>query len=409
MFFMDYKVPEDTTGLWYADIEGFYIAEADGKFEFGICVYGTAKLFVDGRLVVDNATVQRQGSAFYGSGTVEEIGAVTVKAGQKYHIKIEFASAPTNTLGTGGVVRFGGGGIRIGGAMEMDAEEEIKRAVALAAGADRVIICAGLNGDWESEGSDRRNMDLPGYHDALITAVAKANPNTVVVMQSGSPVSMPWLSQVPALIHAWYGGNETGNAIADVLFGDVNPSGKLPLTFPLRVEDNPTFLNYRSERGRTLYGEDIYIGYRYYEASKREVLFSFGHGLSYTTFQFSNVRIAVDGETRLLKVSVSIQNTGQVAGAEVAQVYISQRNPSIRRPVKELKGFTKVFLEAGEKREVHVVVEMKYAASFWDEGCGMWVMEKDMYDVLVGSSSALQRDAVTGSFEVENTTWWKGL
>jgi beta-glucosidase len=406
---MDYKVEGDTTGLWYADIEGFYVPEADGKFKFGICVYGTAKLFVDGNLVVDNATVQRQGSAFYGSGTIEEVGTVIMKAGQKYHVKIEFASAPTNKLATGGVVRFGGGGVRIGGAMEIDTEEEIKRAVALAISADQVIICAGLNGDWESEGSDRQNMDLPGHHDALITAVAKANPNTVVVMQSGSPVSMPWLSQVPALIQAWYGGNETGNAIADVIFGDVNPSGKLPLTFPLCVEDNPAFLNYRSERGRTLYGEDVYIGYRYYEASKKKVLFPFGHGLSYTTFQFSDAKVTVDKEISRLKVSVSIQNTGSVAGAEVAQVYISQRNPSIGRPVKELKGFTKVFLEVGEKQEVHIVVETKYAASFWDEGCGMWVMEKDMYDVLVGSSSALFRDAVIGSFEVENSTWWKGL
>jgi beta-glucosidase len=257
-------------------------------------------------------------------------------------------------------------------------------------------------------------MKLPGYLDTLISQVAKSNPNTVVVLQAGSPIEMPWIDDVSSVIHAWYGGNECGNAIADVLFGDTNPSGKLSLTFPRRVKDNPTYLNYRSERGRTLYGEDIYVGYRYYEAVQQEVLFPFGHGLSYTTFSFSNLRISDDTSSGILRTSCTIKNTGKVPGAEVAQVYITQHNPSIRRPIKELVGFNKVFLQPGEEKVVVVEAETKYAASFWDEAKHMWIAEKDKYDILVGSTSNLSEDlengcVLKGTFEVNKTWWWKWL
>jgi beta-glucosidase len=250
-------------------------------------------------------------------------------------------------------------------------------------------------------------MNLPGHLDTLISAIASANSNTIVVMQSGTPVAMPWVEKIPAIIQAWYGGNETGNAIADVLFGDVNPSGKLPLSFPKRVQDNPAFLNYRSQRGRTLYGEDIYIGYRYYNAVDKQVLFPFGHGLSYTTFSFSDLRVKKDAEE--LSVTVNVKNTGKVAGGEVVQVYIAQRSPSIARPPKELKGFAKVFLEAGAGEDVEVKIEAKYAASFWDESRKEWIMEKDRYEVIVSDSSAVTGKALTWHFEVEQDAWWVGL
>jgi beta-glucosidase len=242
--------------------------------------------------------------------------------------------------------------------------------------------------------------------DALISAVSAANPSTVVVMQSGTPVAMPWLSSVNALVHAWYGGNETGNAIADVLFGAVNPSAKLPLSFPKRIQDNPAFLSYKTERGRTLYSEDVYVGYRWYEMLDLPVLFPFGHGLSYTTFSFSE--LSVKKNDKVLDISVKVTNTGDIAGAEVVQVYVSQKNPSIKRPKKELKGFAKVFLEKGEAKVVNVPIEIKYAASFWDEIRDAWVVERDSYEVVIGNSSAGKR-AVRGSFEVEKTNWWNGL
>jgi beta-glucosidase len=267
-------------------------------------------------------------------------------------------------------------------------------------------------------------MSLPGHMNALISAVAAANPSTVVVMQSGTPVEMPWASSVKAMVHAvspsylpaapsiptnickWYGGNETGNAIADILFGNVNPSAKLPLSFPKRLQDNPAFLNYRTERGRTLYGEDIYIGYRYYEMLDLPVLFPFGHGLSYTSFSYSDLKVSMT--ERDLKVSVKVTNSGERSGAEVVQVYVNQKNPSIRRPKKELKGFSKVWLEKGESKVVDVVVELKYAASFWDEVKNAWIVEKDSYEVVVAGSS-VEEGSVKGSFEVRKTTWWNGL
>jgi beta-glucosidase len=249
-------------------------------------------------------------------------------------------------------------------------------------------------------------MDLPGHMNALITAVTTANPSTVVVMQSGTPVSMPFLSSTKALLHAWYGGNETGNAIADILFGNVNPSAKLPLSFPKRLQDNPAFLNYRTERGRTLYGEDVYVGYRWYEMLELEPLFRFGWGLSYTSFSFSD--LSVTKSASHLSVKVKVTNTGEREGKEVVQVYISQQNLSIKRPKKELKGFKKVALEKGESKVVEVEIEVKYATSFWDEIRSAWVSEKGTYEVLVGGGSE-EVGLVKGEFEVEKTAWWNGL
>ncbi|CAG8977350.1 hypothetical protein HYALB_00011365 [Hymenoscyphus albidus] len=405
LLMMDYTCEKIKNELFWADIEGFYTAEEDCDFELGLGVYGAAKLYVDDKLLIDNAATQRKGTMFFNCGTVEEKGIFSVKKGKTYHIKVEFSSAPSCKLDPGNNTLFGSGAVRIGGAKVIDPEEEIERAVELAKQADQVIICTGLNADWEGEGTDRENMDLPGSTNALISAVIAANPSTVVVMQSGTPVEMPWASSVKGMIHAWYGGNETGNAIADVLFGNVNPSAKLPLSFPKRLQDNPAFLNYRTERGRTIYGEDIYVGYRYYEMLDLPTLFPFGHGLSYTTFDITDLSLTKDD--MLLKLSVKVTNTGEVAGAEVVQVYISQKNPSIKRPKKELKGFRKVFLEKGESQNVQIDIETKYATSFWDEVRDSWICEKDTYEVLVGSTSA--EIAQKGSFEVGETSWWKGL
>ncbi|TVY67525.1 putative beta-glucosidase I [Lachnellula suecica] len=405
LLMMDYECPKLKSPMWWADIEGYYTAEEDCDFELGLGVFGTAKLFVNDKLVVDNETKQTKGTLFFSCGTVEEKGIVKLKKGEKYHFKVEFGSTPSSKLDPGGSQLFGQGAVRIGGAKVLDPEEEIKHAAALAKEADQVIICAGLNSDWEGEGTDRDNMDLPGHMNALVTAVAAANPSTVVVMQSGTPVAMPWASSVKGLIHAWYGGNETGNAIADVLFGNVNPSAKLPLTFPVRLQDNPAFLNYRTERGRTLYGEDIYVGYRWYEMLDLPPLFAFGHGLSYTTFSLSDLK--VEKSDKDLNVSVKVTNTGDRAGAEVVQVYVAQKSPSIKRPVKELKGFKKVFLGKGESKVVQVPIEVKYAASFWDEVRKAWIVEKDEYAVLVGTSS--QEVPLKGTFEVEKTFWWNGI
>ncbi|KAJ4142983.1 beta-glucosidase [Fusarium oxysporum] len=410
MYFADYYHPKITEDLWHGEIEATFEADETCDFEFGLCVFGTARLYVDGELLIDNETVQRPGGSFFNVGTVEETGIKKVAAGQTYKINVVFASGAASKLGDNeGVVSYGSGGLRIGGAKVIDPDEEIANAVQLASSVDQVVLCVGLNSDFEQEGHDRSHMDLPGRTDELVAAVAKANPRTVVVVQSGSPVSMPWANDVAAVIQAWYGGNETGNAIADVLFGDVNPSGKLPLSFPTRVEDNPAFLNYRSEHGRVLYGEDVYVGYRYYETVKKPTLWSFGSGVSYTTFSLSNLQIQQrPGEHgQLLLIDVTVENVGQVDGAEVVQVYVSQRTPSIKRPVKELKGFSKVSVEAGKSSVARIIIDRKYATSYWDETRHKWTEEGGIYDLLVGTSS---RDTpLTGMFEVADTTWWSGL
>lgn len=409
LLLVDYYNPKITSTKWYADLEGSFVADEDAKWALSLVVIGTAKLFCNGKLVVDNDTVQRQGDTFFGQGTVEEIGHFSVKKGETYHFKVQFGSAATSKL-AGGNVLFGGGALRVGGCKIIDAEKEIQRAAALAKDADQVIICAGLNADWETEGSDRENMDLPPGLDDLITAVVEANPDhTVVVNQSGTPVTMPWADKAGAIVQAWYGGNETGNAIADVLFGDVNPSGKLSLSWPIKLQHNPAFLNFRTEGGRTIYGEDVYVGYRYYEFVDRSVLFPFGHGLSYTTFQFSGLEVSeADGK---LGVSVKVKNTGKAKGAEVVQVYIApKKTAKVNRPVKELQGFAKVELEAGEEKTVKVDMETKYAASYFDEERSKWTVEEGEYEVIVSDSSEVKEDkAVRGSFKVPETFWWSGI
>lgn len=409
LLLVDYYNPKLTSQTWYADLEGSFVADEDCTWELSLVVVGTAKLFCNGQLVVDNESKQRAGDGFFNMGTVEEKGRLEVTKGETYSFKVQFGSAATSKL-SGGQVLFGSGALRIGGCKVVDPRAEIARAAALARDADQVIVCAGLNADWETEGSDRPDMDLPPGIDALIEAVTAANKNTVVVNQSGTPVAMPWASKVGAVVQAWYGGNETGNAIADVLFGDYNPSGKLSLSWPVRVQDNPAFLNFRTEGGRTVYGEDVYIGYRYYEFAERDVLFPFGHGLSYTTFAFEEAPRVVEAGGKIT-VAVQVMNTGKVTGADVVQVYVAPRQKAkINRPVKELQGFAKVELKPGETREVEVVMETKYAASYFDEERGKWCVEKGEYDVVVSDSSDVKNgQAVTGSFKVPETYWWSGI
>jgi beta-glucosidase len=259
----------------------------------------------------------------------------------------------------------------------------------------------------EAEGRDRLDMGLGAAVDNMISAVIAANPNTIVVVQSGTPISMPWAGKASAILQAWYGGSEGGNAIADIIFGDENPSGKLPITFPIRNEDNPAYLNFRSERGRVLYGEDIFVGYRFYEATAKPVLFSFGHGLSYSTFTFANLTLKDFESDNKLEISIDIANEGEYDGAEVAQVYVKHHNPSIIRPVKELKGFAKIFVPKMQCRKAAVTIDKRFATSFWDESRNRWMMEKGLYQLQVGSSS--DRILLTTEFSVENTCYWGGL
>jgi beta-glucosidase len=242
----------------------------------------------------------------------------------------------------------------------------------------------------ESEGYDRPDLDLTFHQVALIKAVAAIQPNTVVVLNSGAPVVMSaWIDGAAAVLEAWMMGQAGAGAIAEVLYGKVNPSGKLAETFPLKLVDTPAYLNYPGENGAVRYGEGIFIGYRYYEAKEVPALFPFGYGLSYTTFDYRNPRVSsptfldVEGVT----VSVEVTNTGPLAGKETVQVYVHDRQSSLARPPKELKGFAKVELQPGETRTVSVALDFR-AFAYYHPAYRQWIAEEGEFDLLIGSSSA---------------------
>jgi beta-glucosidase len=258
---------------------------------------------------------------------------------------------------------------------------------------------------YDTEGADRKDIKLPGGQDELIQKIVQTNPKTVVILYGGGAVEMDaWLAQVPALLYAWYPGLEGGNALARVLFGDVNPSGKLPCTFPKRLADSPAHAldAYPGTNGKVVYKEGLLVGYRWFDTKKIEPLFPFGYGLSYTTFKYSNLKLVPAPAAPGLPVTVEFElaNTGSRAGAEVAQVYVQEASPSLPRPLKELKDFKKVLLQPGEKQKVSVVLGQN-AFAHYDPDKKAWVADKGAYKILVGSSS---RDLLLdGKFKLAET------
>ena len=250
------------------------------------------------------------------------------------------------------------------------------------------VVFAGLPDAYESEGYDRTHMNLPESQNRVIEAVAAANPNTVVVLHNGSPVEMPWIGKVKAVVEAYLGGQAVGIATVKVLYGDVNPSGHLPETFPKKLSDNPSYLFYGGEGNRTEYREGIFVGYRYYDKKDLDVLFPFGHGLSYTTFKYSNLRLSADKikDTDTLTATVTVKNTGDRTGKTVVQLYVGDVDGDVIRPVRELKGFEKISLEPGEGRDVSFTLD-KRAFAYWNETLRDWHVESGDFSIAVGDSS----------------------
>lgn len=270
-------------------------------------------------------------------------------------------------------------------------------AVALAAKKDVAVLFLGLPARLESEGYDREDIDLPADQLALLDAVLEVNPNTVVVLSNGGVVALPFADRVPAILEGWLLGQAGGGAIADVLFGLVNPSAKLTETIPHRLEDTPAFLDFPGEFSHVRYGEGLFVGYRWYDARRMDVAFPFGHGLSYTTFAYGSATAAVgaDGD---VEVRVTVSNTGDRAGREVVQVYTSLPGSGVQRPQRELKAFASVALEPGESREVVLTVRRKDLA-YWDIRTDRWVVEGGDYVVDVAASSRDIRSSVTVAVE----------
>ncbi|MCX6029953.1 MAG: glycoside hydrolase family 3 C-terminal domain-containing protein [Chloroflexi bacterium] len=280
-------------------------------------------------------------------------------------------------------------------------QDLIDQAVGLTLSADVALLYIALPTYKESEGYDRTDLDLTVQQVALIQAVAKAQPKTVVVLNNGAPVAMSaWIDAVPAVLEGWMMGQAGGAALADVLFGQVNPCGKLAETFPLKLSDTPAHLNWPGGAGKVQYGEGLFIGYRYYDAKELPVLFPFGHGLSYTTFAYSNAKVSaktfrdVDG----LTVTVDVTNTGHMAGKEIVQVYVHDRAWGLVRPEKELKGFAKVALQPGETKSVAIKLDFR-AFAYYHPEYKQWITEDGNFDILIASSSADIRHTLAVTLE----------
>jgi len=365
-----------------------------GSYTFGLISIGRSRLSIDGQQVIENWTEQTRGGDFLGMGGREIRTTVTLEAGRTYLLTLEFTKSEAVPLGAFHL-----------GCLPPVSTDTIERAAHLAAASDVAIVCVGFGGDWQSEGFDRPDMALPGKQDELVEQVAAANPRTIVVLNSGSPITMPWLDKVAAVVQAWYPGQECGNGIADVLFGDTNPSGKLPQTFPVRLEDNPAYLNFPGENGKVYYGEGLFVGYRYYDKKKIAPQFPFGFGLSYTTFDYSSLSLSSRqlSPEDTLQVSIDITNTGQRAGKEIVQVYVRDPQASPQRPEKELKAFAKVQLEPGERKTVTLSIA-RDALAYFDDLAGLWVAEAGEFELLVGASS--QDIRATATFTLTATTRW---
>lgn len=352
-------------------LEGDFYPPESGTFTLGLKYIGQGRLLLDGREVLPLREIQDP--AKWSEAALE----LPCVVGEPRKITVEYlwqGATPWRMVELA--------------LLPPTPSDPIAEAVALAKEADAVVIVAGLTREWESEGYDRVDMRLPGQQNELIAQVAAANPRTVVALNAGSPLEMPWLDQVAAVLQTWYLGQEAGNALADVLFGDLNPSGKLPVTFPKRLEDNPSYINFPGENGKVFYGEGLFVGYRYYDKKGLEPLFPFGHGLSYTTFEYSGLELSSSslrpGEN--LQVSFTIKNTGAAAGAEAAQVYLHDPESRLQRPEKELKGFAKVSLQPGESQIVSLTLDQQ-SLSYYDPAKPGWVAEPGRFEVLVGASS----------------------
>lgn len=280
-------------------------------------------------------------------------------------------------------------------------QEMIDQAVALARAADVAVLYIALPSFKESEGYDRRDLDLTDQQVALIQAVASVQPNTVVVLNNGAPVAMSaWIDNVAAVLEGWMMGQAGGAAIADLLFGKVNPCGKLAETFPLKLSDTPAHINWPGGAGVVRYGEGLFIGYRYYDAKQMPVLFPFGYGLSYTTFAYSNAKVSaknfkdVDG----LTVTVDVTNTGKVAGKEIVQIYVHDQQAALVRPEKELKGFAKVELQPGETKTVSIKLDFR-AFAYYHPEYNQWITEDGDFDILIAASAADIRQTLTVTLE----------
>jgi beta-glucosidase len=347
---------------------GYFIPKDSGDYQFFTSADDGVRLYIDDERTIDDWLPHSQ---------TLDTGSKHLEGGKAYKTRLEYFDSVSTAIVGFGVTR---------------ADSYVgNKTKSLAAKADAVIICVGFDDKSEGEGFDRR-FQLPGGQDELIRQISTVNKNTIVVITAGGNVDMThWIDKVPAVLDAWYPGQEGGVALAQILFGDYSPSGKLPVSFERRWEDNLVFHSYYPAKGesRVQYSEGVFVGYRHYDRSETKPLFPFGFGLSYTTFAYSNLSVTPDTGNldQPVTVSFEVKNTGRREGAEVAELYVGDPHASIPRPVKELKGFAKVNLKPGESKRVSINLDRR-AFSFYDVGKKDWNAEPGAFDILIGGSSA---------------------
>lgn len=381
------KLPADSFSVRWT---GKLTPAVSGEYQLGLASDDGARLYLDGKRLIDD----------WNDHALEaHTVRVTLQAGRAYDLRIEYYEK----TGDAAAVL----GWRPPGATADD-DPQIAAAVAAAKQSDVALVFVGLSNRYESEGRDRDDLKLPGLQEALIKAVVAANPNTVVVLTNGTPLLIDsWLRRTPAVLEAWYLGEQGGNAVTDVLFGKVNPSGKLPDTLAERREDYPDCGNYPGTGGQVNYAEGLFVGYRHFDKQGLRPLFPFGHGLSYTHFAYSDLRLAPQSlpPGGKLTVRLTVCNTGKRAGEEIVQLYAHDPRPLVGKAVRELKGFARVALQPGESKPVVITLDAP-ALAYCDVPGKQWRADAGTYEVQVGSSSRDLR--LSGSFALTKT-WTQAI
>ena len=349
-----------------------YTPDISGSHEFEIFGIGQCRLLIDGNELIDNWTSTEPGEAFFTFGSAAKKGVMNLKKGITYKIEVQY--------------HFEGGfpAVYIG-CQAPDEVDIFQEAIDIASNADEVLLIVGTNSDWETEGNDRADFNLPANQNKLIEAILEANQNTVIAINTGSPVQMPWAKKANSIVQTWFAGQEFGNALVDILSGQVNPSGKLTTTFPVRIEDTPAYKIYPGNDLQMNYDEKLLVGYKWYQRNSIEPLFCFGHGLSYTKFNYQNLEVTTDGGFNV-SCKFDIQNIGDIAGSETAQCYISFAAPLPQEPLMTLQGFVKEDIGVNEIKKLEIKLGPRNFSN-WSVDTNSWQIRGGTYKILIGSSS----------------------
>ena len=376
--FYDGFAPVGPDGELSAVITARYTAATAGAHAFGLMSAGLARLYVNDELFIDNWDSQTPGESFYSFGSTEQVASLDLAAGETLDLRVEFLKTKYHIVSA----------VQLG-CLPPQQADLMDEAVTAAREADAVVLMLGTNPDWESEGHDRKSLDLPGPQAELLEAVVAADPNTAIIVNAGAPVSMDWLDHAPAVLWTWFPGQEFGGALAELVMGDHSPSGRLPTSFPRKLEDTPAFGHYPGADHEMDYGEGLNIGYRYYDrADAPDPLFPFGFGLGYGETEWSDLAVGDSGaEAPSVPVSLKVANRGSRALNEVVQIYIAPLDAPQDRPVQELKAFAKVHLAPGASETVSLRLEAD-AFARWDKVAKRFTVAPGRYEVRASRNAA---------------------